>query len=61
MINEHKIDWRQKTREHCINTILNQNNVWCEETQKISVDHGDDEEEGSVQEEESPAMLERKK
>ena len=52
MINEHKIDWRQKTREDCINAILKQNNV-SEETQEISDDDDDDvaeEEEGDVQE-----------
>ena len=52
MISKHKIDWRQKAREDCINAILKQNNV-SEETQEISDDDDDDvaeEEEGDVQE-----------
>ena len=27
LINEHKIDWRQKSREDCINAVLNENNI----------------------------------
>ena len=52
MISDHKIDWRQKAREDCINAILKQNNV-SEETQEILDDDDDDvaeEEEGDVQE-----------
>ena len=41
----------KKTREHCINAILNQNNAWCEEIQEILDDDDDDEKEGCVQEE----------
>ena len=41
LINEHKIDWRQKTREDCINAVLNENNI----AQEISDDDNDDDEE----------------
>ena len=27
LINKHKIDWQQKSREDCINTVLNENNI----------------------------------
>ena len=27
LINKHKIDWRQKSREDCINAVLNENNI----------------------------------
>ena len=41
LINEHKIDWRQKSREDCINAVLNENNI----AQEISDDDNDDDEE----------------
>ena len=41
LINEHKIDWQQKSREDCINTVLNENNI----AQEISDDDNDDDEE----------------
>ena len=44
MINEHEIDWRQKIREDCTNAIMNPNTL-SEETQEISDDYDDEEEE----------------
>ena len=41
LINEHKIDLQQKSREDCINTVLNENNI----TQEISDDDNDYDEE----------------
>ena len=41
LIIEHKIDWRQKSREDCINAVLNENNI----AQEISDDDNDDDEE----------------
>ena len=41
LINEHKIDWRQKSREDCINAVLNENNI----AQEIADDDNDDDEE----------------
>ena len=38
LINEHRIDWWQKSREDCINAILNKNNI----AQEISDDDNDD-------------------
>ena len=40
LINEHKIDWRQKSREDCINFVLNENNI----AQEISDDDNDGDE-----------------
>ena len=44
MINEHEIDWRQKIREDCTNAIMNPNTL-SDETQEISDDYDDEEEE----------------
>ena len=41
LINEHKIEWRQKSREDCINAVLNENNI----AQEFSDDDNDDDEE----------------
>ena len=41
LINEHKIDWRQKSREDFINAILNENNI----AQEISDDNNNNDEE----------------
>ena len=41
LINEHKIHWQQKSREDCINAVLNENNI----AQEISDDDNDDDEE----------------
>ena len=41
LINEHKIDWRQKSREDFINAILNGNNI----AQEISDDNNNNDEE----------------
>ena len=49
LINEHKIDWRQKSREDCINAVLNENNI----AQEISDDDNDDDEEVDEIEDES--------
>ena len=27
LINKHKIDWRQKSREDCLNVVLNENSI----------------------------------
>ena len=40
LINEHEIDWRQKSREDCINVVLNESNI----AQKNSDDDNDDDE-----------------
>ena len=62
IINKYQIDCREKTREDCIDAILNQNNI-CEKTREISV-VDDYEEEDDTQEEklkfaESLAMLDK--
>ena len=62
-INDHEVDWRQRLREDCINAITTQSNV-SEETQEISDDDDDVEQEDDIQEEgvsfvESLAMLEK--
>ena len=62
IINKYQIDWWKKTREDCIDAILNQNNT-CEKTWEISV-VDDYEEEDDTQEEklkfaESAAMLDK--
>ena len=44
MIDEHEIDWQQKIREDCTNAIMNPNTL-SEETQEISDDYDDEEEE----------------
>ena len=41
LINEHKIDWPQKTREDSINAVLNENNI----AQETADDDNDDDEE----------------
>ena len=41
LINEHKIHWQQKSREDCINAVLNENNI----AQEIADDDNDDDEE----------------
>ena len=40
LINEHEINWRQKSREDCINVVLNESNI----AQKNSDDDNDDDE-----------------
>ena len=39
LINEHKIDWRQKSREDCINAVLNENNIAQEISDDDNYDH----------------------
>ena len=47
MINEYNVDWRERLREDCINATPTESNV-SEETQKIS-DDDDDAEEDVIQ------------
>ena len=54
LINEHKIDWRRKSREDCINDVLNENNI----VQNISDDDYDDDEEIDEIEDETPSFTE---
>ena len=54
LINEHKIDWRQKSREDCINAVLNENNI----AQEISDDDNDDDEEVDEIEDETLSFTE---
>ena len=39
LINEHKIDWQQKSREDCINAVLNENNIAQEISDDDNYDH----------------------
>ena len=41
LINEHKFEWRQKSREDCIYAVLNENNI----AQEFSDDDNDEDEE----------------
>ena len=54
LINEHKIDWRQKSREDCINAVLNENNI----AQEVSDDGNDDDEEVDETEDETLSFTE---
>ena len=54
LINEHKTDWRRKSREDCINDVLNENNI----AQNISDDDYDDDEEIDEIEDETPSFTE---
>ena len=39
LINEHKIHWQQKSREDCINAVLNENNIAQEISDDDNYDH----------------------
>ena len=54
LLNEHKIDWRQKSREDCINVVLNESNI----AQEISDDDNDDDEEVAEIEDETLSFTE---
>ena len=54
LINEHKIDWRQKSREDFINAILNENNI----AQEISDDNNNNDEEVDEIEDETLSFTE---
>ena len=54
LINEHEIDWRQNSREDCINDVLNENNI----AQEISGDDNDDDEEVDETEDETLSFTE---
>ena len=56
LINEHKIDWRQKSREDCINAVLNENNIAQENSDD---DNDDDEEVDKIEDETLWASLNR--
>ena len=55
LINEHKIDWRQKSREDCINAVLNEINI----AQEIPDDDNEDDEEVDEIEDETLSLLDR--
>ena len=57
LINEHKIDWWQKSWDDCINAVLNQSNI----TQEISEDDNDDDEEVDEIEDETLSFTESSK
>ena len=54
LINEHKIDWWQKSWDDCINAVLNQSNI----TQEISEDDNDGDEEVDEIEDETLSFTE---
>ena len=54
LINEHKIDWRQKSRKDCINVVLNENHI----AQEISHDDNDGDEEVDEIEDETLSFTE---
>ena len=54
LINEHEIDWRQKSREDCINVVLNESNI----AQKNSDDDTDDDEDIAEIEDETLSFTE---
>ena len=54
LINEHEIDWRQKSREDCINAVLNESNI----AQEVSDDGNDDDEEVDETENETLSFTE---
>ena len=54
LINKHKIDWRQKSREDCINAVLNESNI----AQEISDDDNDNDEEVDEIEDETLSFTE---
>ena len=54
LINEHKIDWQQISREDCINAVLNGNNI----AQEISDDDNDDNEDVDETEDETLSFTE---
>ena len=54
LINDHKIDWRQKSREDCINAVLNENSI----AQEVSDDGNDDDEEKDETEDETLSFTE---
>ena len=54
LINEHKIDWRQKSPEDCINAVLNEKNI----AQVISDGDNDDDEEVDEIEDETLSFTE---
>ena len=47
LINEHKIDWQQKSREDYINAVLNKNNI----AEEIYDDNDDNEEVDEIEDE----------
>ena len=54
LINEHEIDWRQKSREDCINVVFNESNI----AQKNSDDDNDDDEDVAEIEDETLSFTE---
>ena len=54
LINEHKIDWQQKSQEDCINAVINENNI----SQEILDDDNDEDEEENETEDETLSSTE---